>query len=357
MKLWKKICLKTVAFLLIFAVIFLGLQEVFRYKIENSEHLDIRLENMKEDVAGGKDFDVLYIGSSPIYAGVDPIVIWKEAGFTGMNLGISNQMSMGAYYMLRNALEINTPKVVVLDFNALCEERKADNEKFEVVYRKILFSIQSDELRNEMIDEIVRTNENQEWITYKLPFLRYHSRWTELNKEDFDDEEVTAQYQRYQKGALLRDKVEPYEESEYVPGEERAEITEYSLGYYRKFIDLCREKGIQIVAMSAPRVHRQDLAPELNAIAQLCEENDIIYLNYNLPELQEHMGIDHAQDFYNAGHLNVAGSIKLSRSLAAKLKEICDLPDRRDDPVYSSWNEDWDAFYQDYRETLQGLGY
>ncbi|MBQ8093812.1 MAG: hypothetical protein IJ242_09585, partial [Clostridia bacterium] len=56
-------------------------------------------------------------------------------------------------------------------------------------------------------------------------------------------------------------------------------------------------------------------------------------------------------DLYDGiSHLNPDGAYKVTAYLGAWLDEHCDLPDRRQDKAYASWNEtlkEFEAYYQE----------
>ena len=68
-------------------------------------------------------------GVQPLYAAVNPAVIWNESGVTGYNLGLSNQNAMTVYYELQYLLKHHTPQVVCIDANSIVSDRTPENEE------------------------------------------------------------------------------------------------------------------------------------------------------------------------------------------------------------------------------------
>ena len=55
--------------------------------------------------------------------------------------------------------------------------------------------------------------------------------------------------------------------------------------------------------------------------------------------------VDFDTDFYDINyHLNPSGARKVTSLMGEFLEENYDLPDRRLDPAYASWNEDYEAY-------------
>ena len=354
----KKIFVKAVAFLLIFCALFLAAQEVIRYKDERRQDMCYRYDSYLNEPEGS--IDILFIGSSPVYAGIAPPVIWKETGITSINFGSTAATAFAGYYQLRFALENNKPSLVVLDFCGLFQDRRADDEVYEPYYRINVDAIPDRKLKNEMIQQIVNDNENQDLLTYLFPLLQYHSRWNELEEEDFVDTKA-AKFKSYKKGAYFRtaisEKEFSYDPEMYEQEFDEEPISEYSWGYYQKTLDLCAENNIPVAAVSYPKGTYKHLIREYKTLERVCAENGLNYYNMSAPAMWEICGLDTETDFYDSGHLNSSGAVKLSKVLAEMLQRDYCLPDHRGDTAYNSWNEDWDAFYTDYKKVLSGFGY
>ena len=72
-------------------------------------------------------------------------------------------------------------------------------------------------------------------------------------------------------------------------------------------------------------------------------------INYNDPDLR--LRLLYSSEFADWQHLNVKGSAKFTRRLGSDLKERYELPDRREDERYESWQrcaDDWYAKFPDY---------
>lgn len=352
----KKI-IKAVAFVLIFCLLFLGVQEVLRYKFDKNENSVKRYEAYLEEKEDS--IDVFFIGSSPVNRGVVPMILWEEAGFTSFNFGTSSNNALVCYYQFLYALETQTPKLVVIDFCSLFEDRKPSDEvRFEPSYRKITDAIPSLRFKAEMVLQIKKDNPEQDMLSYFFPILRYHSRWIEITENDFAG---LPDYDEFSKGTNLV-KRSLKEEIDYDPNffdkdVKNAEISEYSWGYYKKIIDLCTEKNIPLVAVSFPRTTTKTMMRRYKTITQVCDEYDLNYYNLNAPEMWEKYGYIANSDFYDYAHMNANGAVKISKALAEMLSADYDLPDHRGDKEYDAWDEDWNAFYEKYEDILTKFDY
>lgn len=67
-------------------------------------------------------------------------------------------------------------------------------------------------------------------------------------------------------------------------------------------------------------------------------------INMNCDSAVTSMNLDYANDFYDTRHVNVQGQIKTTKYLMNKFKNMYNLPDHRNDPLYDSWQHSYDSF-------------
>ena len=63
--------------------------------------------------------DVIFIGDCEVYANFTPMEMYREQGITAYVRGSSQQLIWQSYYVLKETLEYEIPKVVVLNVNAM----------------------------------------------------------------------------------------------------------------------------------------------------------------------------------------------------------------------------------------------
>lgn len=73
----------------------------------------------------------------------------------------------------------------------------------------------------------------------------------------------------------------------------------------------------------------------------------VAYLDLDRAEYREQLGLDPQVDYYDQGHMNLTGTIKLSRWLGAWLDAQYALPDHRTDAEIST---EWNADFKEYAE-------
>lgn len=345
MKRW----MKCICFLLVFVLLFSAIQNVLRFKGEYDDNMMVRYESYITQRRSSIEMDVFYFGSSPIYAGITPIVMWEECGFTGMNFGTDAQNAMSLYYSLLYALDYGTPKVIVLDFSDLTKNRSVTDPANYYVYRKASDTIKSFEINMQYVKDIIDTTGYYEYL---FPIIQCHERWSELTKKDFG--QYSTSYKEYRKGGLLNKNQEIVEViGEYDISVSPVDYEQMPFTYYQKLINLCQERKIELVCLAPPKGNIEQTMSFYSTVGKYCDENNIPYFNYNESVLASDMNLNYDTDFYNTGHVNAVGAIKLSRSFANILDALYDLPDRRQDERYASWNEDLEQFHKAYAKQIE----
>ena len=115
--------------------------------------------------------DYLYLGSSYAYCDVDPAVIYDRTGLTGYVLAGPEQTLSQTYWYLREALETQSPGLVVLEGSALAFQKYQSYTQVNVGYMHFglnqlgaIFTASEPELRTGLL----------------FPLYFYHNRWKEL---------------------------------------------------------------------------------------------------------------------------------------------------------------------------------
>ena len=81
-------------------------------------------DNKYSDFFRDREYDVLFFGTSNVIDDVFPMELWKEYGIVSYNCGGTSNQLATTYWVMENALDYVTPKVVVIDCLHLSEDRK-----------------------------------------------------------------------------------------------------------------------------------------------------------------------------------------------------------------------------------------
>lgn len=189
--------------------------------------------------------------------------------------------------------------------------------------------------------------DEENFIDYVFPILRYHSRWSDLSAEDFkymfhrDKVSFNGYYMRVDVKA-----------AENVP--EGRPLADYQFGdnsyyYLDKLTKLCKENDVKLVLVKAPTLYPYWYDEWDQQIKDYASANGLDYINFL--ELQDELGLDWSQDTYDGGlHLNLAGAQKLSDYVGNMLTTEYGIPDRRDESVLNAY---WDKVIERYNAEIE----
>ena len=301
------------------------------------------------------DNDVLFIGDCEVYENFSPITLWENYGITSAIRGSPQQMIWQSYYLLEDALRYETPKAVV--FNVLSMKYDTPKSAGPASRREAYNRMTLDGMRwsSSKVAAIFASMTEEEkdrsaqW-SYVFPLLRYHERWSELEKEDL--QYLLGKDPVSHNGYLMQVGVKPVTADHVEPP-----LADYTLGenswyYLNKMETLCREKGIALILVKAPTLYPIWWDQWDRQVEAYAGEKGLMYLNFL--DVQAEVGIDWEADTYDTGlHLNVYGAEKLTDFFGRILSQECGLPDRREDPALSSlWAEKCRRYYGE-KQTLE----
>ena len=188
--------LKTIVILLIFIMIFILLNMLFQPKYATTL---IEGSMIAEYYKEPKDHEVIFIGDCEVYANFSPMVMYEKEGIKSYIRGSSQQMIWQSYCILKETLKYEIPKIVVLNVNSMRYDKNSDKVS-EAYNRLTIDNMKWSKEKIEIIKESM--TEEETFISYVFPILRYHSRYNELTSEDFEylfkDNQI-PNHGRYQK--------------------------------------------------------------------------------------------------------------------------------------------------------------
>ena len=280
---------------------------------------------------------VLFIGDCEVYESFSPVTLFKEFGATSYIRGSAQQLMWQSYYLLRETLKDQTPRVVVL---SVCSLRYAEPQN-EAYNRMTLDGMRLSREKFEAVRASIMEGESE--LSYYVPLLRYHDRLFELTQEDarylFRGPELTYN------GYLMRTEQVPYTRLPAAPVLQEANFGEKPVDYLDRIVALCRERGIRLLLVKSPCLYPAWYEEWDAWLEDYAKRNGVEYVNA-IP-LMEDMGIDLATDTYDGGiHLNVYGAEKYTRWLGAYLQGKKWIQDQRDDLMAASPYSDLELRYE-----------
>ena len=284
----------------------------------------------------GREHQVLFLGDCEAYLCFIPAIIWEECGITSFVRGSPAERVWQAYYLLLDTLRHAKPGVVVLSVYALCH-----GEPQGEAYNRLTLdgmrpsSVKLDALKASM-------SEGESFFSYIFPILRYHSRWSELTREDVDylfkQKSISHNGYLMTGGSIAPDgEQHPDQRFDY-------ELPARAMEYLEKIRLTCESEGITLVLVKSPtQSARYWWYDEWDRqVSEYAAAHGIDY--YNLIN-NEKIGI-YAEDYADGVHLNFHGAEKTSRYFGRILKQkylVAAAP-----PAHSTrevWHEKTEKYY------------
>lgn len=284
--------------------------------------------------------DVIFVGDCEVYESFVPSVLWEEYGITSYIRGSAQQLAWHSYYILEETFKYETPKAVVFNVLAL----KYGEPQNEAYNRMTLDTMRWSAAKVKAI--FASMTEEESFADYLFPILRYHSRITDLDADDFKYWLTDAPHVS-DNGYLMQTAVVPMEDED----EEGRELLDYtlpdtSMEYLERMRLLCEKNGSELILIKAPTnswgYYWYDEWDE--QVVDYAQEKGLTY--YNFIPLCEDIGIDWSTDTYDSGmHLNIYGAEKLSVYFGKLLGENHGIESRKDEPDTANlWNEHLDIY-------------
>lgn len=319
---------KTMCFLLVLALVLGRAGAVLALKGPDG------IYQMRGLYAQGKNsVDVLAVGSSHVFYDINPGTLWDEYGLAVYDLGSAYQLPWTSYYSLKEALKSQTPKLVVLEGYMLYYRQ----EYLDAYWTP--YSIDGMRWSGDKAEAIRHSVPPDERSGYFLSYTRYHDRSRYLSREDFlGGWGDSARYGNWKGYFYAPRRKQEQVWPEGVQTGERIPLAAKTEEWYRKTIELARSAGVPliIVVNPYPGVTAEQQAI-FNTASDIAGEYGVPFVNFNRDFTA--LDLDPTLDFCDGSHMNVWGSRKFSCQLGKFLTERYDLPDRRGDPAYQSWEE------------------
>lgn len=282
--------------------------------------------------AGGHD--VIFIGDCEVYANFSPMELYRQQGITAYVRGNSQQLLWQSYYILKETYRYETPKAVVLNVNAMRYDAPVSEAFNRLCIDQMRWSPEKvGIIRASMLEE-------ESFLSYVFPILRYHSRFDELTAEDI--RWFAGTRDNTYSGFQLNTGIKPVEN---LPAKRK--LPNYQFGdicyaYLDKIRQLCEEHGTELILIKAPSVYPYWYDEYDAQMKDYAETYGLRF--YNMVEKADQIGLDYSLDTYDGGlHLNLTGATKLSGWFGRILAEEHGLPDHRGDPVYDEKLRQYDA--------------
>ena len=276
--------------------------------------------------------DVLIVGGSHAMCALSPTEIYRDTGLTAYNLSTWSQPVWVSYHYVREALKYQSPKVVLIDaFGSFYDKSYLTGVDVDLVsddhaqLMKPSLNLLAMNLARRRV-QVTR----KPWSEY-LNIAKYHSRITELTREDFDkifqDDSTTG------KGFGPFYTTEDFSSYTYPVTDAQEPLYPAAEAYLVKLLQMLQEKDIIPVLVKLPHVADEKDIALVNTVARIAAENNVAFLDFCSTNA---LGLDLATDYADHGHLNYLGAQKATAVVAEFLNGLGLVPEH-DADTEAAW--------------------
>ena len=324
-----KIILRVVTFGIIGIILFWILQNIFIPKTEYTTIIKEFYEEPKDSL------DILFMGDSSIYRGISPMQLWKEYGYAGYDFSSPAQKTWDQYYCLKEALQYQKPKLVVINAESLFDSKPMKNGYQRHLFDNMKFGKNKIKALRDPQGNISTSRQ----LSFVMPLLRFHDRWKELTEDDFAGTFGQAYHNNEVfKGCWLGKTTKAYKAPKNPKKQQNNLITQNAERYLDKIKELCDKNNIELMILFPPTP--KNWSEEKNtSVQKWADTNNVKFLDAN--KSSEELKINWKTDTSDGGtHLNVKGAQKFTEFVGKFINLNYDIPNHKNDKNYQSWNEE-----------------
>ncbi len=305
-----------------------------------------------------EEFDVLFMGTSHVINAIFPMELWKDYGIVSYNFGGHANPLPTTYWVMKNALDYTTPKLMVIDCYHLSYNQKLPSPLSYLHISLDSFPLSSTKLcavsdlftddREKNDEKDINKEKGESSLTLLWDYSIYHSRWDELTESDFELSPTV------EKGAESRDSIGIPNEVLSISSDVKLTDETTGVKYLCKMIEDCQQHNIEVLLIYLPFPASEVPQMEANRVYDIAEEYDVHYINFLDMDI-----IDYNTDCYDSNsHLNPSGARKITDYLGQYITRNYDIPDRRMEVAYQDWHDaykKYNAFKQNNIRNTEAL--
>lgn len=328
----KKAILKILCFLILLIMALNYANNVLKVKYDDGIYGLTKFYELEEN-----SIDVLILGSSHAFQNFNTGVLWEKYGIASFVLGGSAQPLWNTYYYLKEALKTQTPQLIILEgYATTFTSEFADDSQIIKNNYGLKWS-------KDKVDAIKISSSEDRQRQFLLEYTQYHTRYSELSKEDFFKNKGNPKYIDW-KGLWCNMATTSMEALDVTNVMAKTGLYDKTEKYYRMIIELAQEKSLPILVVISPWPGITEESQSIfNMAEEIAAEYEVPFINYNLK--LEDIGIDYAIDVADRAHLNYRGNQKYTCVVGEYIKDNFDITDHRGEPGYETWQRDADYIH------------
>lgn len=265
-------------------------------------------------------YDVIFLGSSRGYCAYNPLVFDSILNTNSYNMCTGSQNTIESYYILKEILRFQKPKVIVYEMFLPCFGENID-------YYNVLSNGSFMTPKGEM-DMVINGFGLEGIANYLIPSLKHqlyvgnyiNSLFSLKKNREINNEEKYIMIKGYISDSTIVDS-SAIKEFSPIYSLENTPINEKKLYYFDKLLELCRIYKIRLVCVRTnyppSRLEISGIDTENMYFTEICKNYKIPFYDFNYLTKTENKD----SDFTDNHHMNYLGANKVSKQLAELLFE------------------------------------
>lgn len=319
----RKLFLKILCFLIVLVCVFSCADRILIVKYADGVYSMQHFYDIEKDKV-----DVLFLGSSHAFETYNTSVLWANYGIASYVLGGSVQPMWNTYYFLKEALKTQSPQLIVLEAFG-CTFRQQSNDYARQIKNCYGMKFSANKIR------AMLASSSYDSLEFFFPLTNYATRYNELTKEDFLRYLGEVRYEHWM-GFASNYGRKVFKTPDFTAVKKSAKLEEKTEKYYRKILELAKERNIPLVVAVTPYPTITENHVKLyNSAKQIAAEYHVPFVNYALDPAAS--GLDFSVHAADDGHLNHEGNRIFSGVFGEYVVSHFSVSDRRGDSGYDAW--------------------
>ncbi|MEP2936569.1 MAG: hypothetical protein ABJM06_10805 [Gilvibacter sp.] len=337
--------IRVLVFLAILIAGFLYLEKVFASKndfVTTSQQFD--------KVVKETNIDVILMGSSHMYASINPLLLDKNNKTISFNIGTATMNFDFTTLLLEKVLKKTKPKLVIIELSRGSLPQLSEREKG---FHLRLLDYSSDFSRAKF-QKVNQYFEPKEYLGVYSQVYRNHEDWATVDYIDIESEKTINAVRRYKfKGYTgARDSIGPElrkkfkDQLSFTPKSDstKAIFNQMHIDQFKHLKALSEKHNFEVLFITTPDLQSWRYNGYLyTRISEVSESFGFKYLNMSNTQDKIRFSLGEFIDEY---HLNLWGGVKATNYLSEYIDQNYSLPDRSSTPY---WQNQREAF-QDFDE-------
>lgn len=258
-----------------------------------NQYIDVVNKTQNLGCEREKSMDVLFLGDSIPWAGISPLRMYAQDKITVYNCSTSGQRLIDSTAILKRALKVQSPSVVVVDVNCAFTYMNSMRYLLETTF----------------------------------PIFKYHDYYM----KDFKNGKEQAGHLDDWKGYMYTDNITEVQPGDYMV-QTNDDWSKTNKSFLNKIYSICQKHSISLVLMALPCPNSWNQTKH-DLIQKWADRKDVEFLDLNTNGMVD---IDYGKDFRDNGeHLNDSGATKCSYAISNHLKDTYNIKSRTNE-VYEN---------------------